>query len=98
MKRSIKRTITVVMVLISVLLLVSPVIFARTFVKIDDEGLKNFHIRADIYEEGSQGGPKHGRVQAVIREVAPEVYSYKFMIDLKKATPYTEYWHMSFSN
>ncbi len=89
MQRNIKRTITVVMVLISVLLLLSPIVFAKVFVKIDDVGLKSLHIRADILEEGSPG--KHGRISAMIREMTEEVYSYKFMIDLKKATPNTQY-------
>jgi hypothetical protein len=80
------------MALITVLLLVSPV-FAKPHVKINDQGLKSLNMRAFIIEEGAPGGhgPKHGRVQALITELEkfnpedPTMYSYKFMIDLRKA-------------
>lgn len=93
MSRGTRRFVIIVMALVSVLLLVSPCVLSKPFVKIDDEGLRSFHIRADILKEGgpSGHGPKHGRVQAMVREIAPETYSYKFMIDLKKATPNKEY-------
>jgi hypothetical protein len=93
MSRGITRTITMVLVLITVFLLVSPGVFANTFVQIDDEGLKGMQIRADIYKKGQVGGtgPKHGRVQIIIREMDIEQYSLKFLLDLKKATPDTEY-------
>jgi len=93
--RGIKRKITVVMVLISVLLLVSPVVFGKWSVTIDTEGLKRLHIRADIYKENGQGGPgqKHGRVQALISEIEPgRNYSYKFMLHMRKAEPGAEYY------
>ena len=90
MQRNTKRTITMIMVLISVLLLVSPIVFAKVGWRIDDVGLKSVQIRASILEDPGPGA-KHGRISASIREIEPEVYSYKFVIDLKKATPFTEY-------
>jgi hypothetical protein len=93
MSRGTRRFVIAVMALVSVLLLVSPCVFSKPFVKIDDEGLRSIHIRADILkQDGPSGhGPKHGRVQIMVREIAPEVYSYKFMIDFKKASPNKEY-------
>ena len=93
MQRKIKKTFIVVMSVICVLLLVSPMVFAKPFVKINDQGLKSLHMRAFIIEEGSPSGhgPKHGRVQAMITEIEkilpedPVRYSYNIVLDMKKA-------------
>jgi hypothetical protein len=81
------------MSLICILLIISPTVFSSTSAKIDDQGLKAVQIRAGILKTGGPvgHGHKHGQVQAMVREVEPQVYSYKFMIDLKKATPNKEY-------
>ncbi len=93
MSRGITKTMTVIFVLISVLLLVAPGVFSNTFVQIDDVGLKGMQVRADVFKEGqiSNHGPKHGRIQVIVREVETELYSFKFLVDLKKASPNTEY-------
>lgn len=96
MSRGIRRTVIVAMVLITVFLIFSSGAFSKTFVKIDLEGLKNVHIRADIYEETSEGsasthGAKHGRIQVIIREETTRIYNYKFQLSLRKAARNAEY-------
>lgn len=93
MLRSTKGTFTLVFALVIILLLVSPMVFAKWFATIDDEGLKSLRVRADIYKGsgGEASGQKHGRVQLMINEIEPKLYSYKFQIQLRKATPSTEY-------
>lgn len=99
MRKNTKRTITMVMVLISVFLLISPVILAKPMAKINDQGLKSLNMRAFIIEEDTPSGhgPKHGRAQALVNEIEkldpadPTRYSYKFTIDLRKAMPGEEY-------
>lgn len=93
MSRYINRKITAVLAIACMLLLLSPVVFATPSVKIVTEGLKSFHVRANIVEEGGVAGhgAKNGRVQILIGEIEPELYSYKFQINFRKANPNTEY-------
>ncbi len=93
MQRSIKKTITVIVVLISVLLIFSSGAFSKTFVRIETEGLKEVHIRANIIKglDPDDHGPKHGRVQVKIKEDVSHHYMYKFSVDLRRATDYTYY-------
>jgi hypothetical protein len=91
MLKGTKGTMLIAVVLI--LMFVSPMVFAKWMVSLDDEGLKSLHVRADIYEDTGSGaeGQKHGRVQVLLTEIEPKLYSYKFQIHLRKATPSTEY-------
>ncbi len=100
MQRSIKKTVIVITVLITVLLIFSSSAFSKPFVRIRLDGLKEVHIRADIIKgvnpEG--GGPKHGRVQFRIKEAESLIlgeeshyYTYKFSVDLRRATENHEY-------
>lgn len=92
MSRGIRRTITVVMVLITVFIIFSSGAFSKPLVKIDTEGLKGVHIRANIIKglDPSGHGHIHGRVQVIITEDYSRHYMYKFLIELKRASgPYT---------
>lgn len=99
MSRGIRKTMTVIMILLCVFVIFSSGAFSKVFVKVDLEGLKNVHIRADIYEEtnGNFHPPKHGKVQFRITEEQPVMeggprqYSYKFSLDLRRATPEKPY-------
>ncbi len=100
MLKSTKGMLTVLIVLISVFMLLSPAVFAKWFVDIDDEGLKSLHVRADVYR-GSGGdvyGQKHGRVQFVITEIEPRLYSYKFQVHLRKAMENTKFEIIAWAN
>lgn len=93
MSRGSKRKVLLALAMITTALLLSPIVFAEPFVKIETEGLKSVHIRANIIEEGTQGGQgaKNGRIQVLVGEIEPQLYSYKFQINFRKAKPNTEY-------
>lgn len=94
MQRNIKRTLIVVMALITVVLLVSPAIFARPVIRIDDEDAKGLRIKASIIKGNDilrPHGPNCGKIQAIVTEVMDQQYTYRFSLDLKKAIPITDY-------
>jgi hypothetical protein len=91
MKRKVKSTLFVVLAVIMVLVLISPAVLGATHFKIQTEGLKSVSVRADIYKFPDPQGPKHGRIQILVREVEPQLYSYKFQIHMRKVQPVTEF-------
>jgi hypothetical protein len=91
MQRKVKSTLFVILAVIMVLVLISPACLGATFFKIQTEGLKSVSIRADIYKAPDHQGPKHGRIQILVREVEPQLYSYKFQIHMRKVQPNTEF-------
>jgi hypothetical protein len=88
-----KRTGRMTLVIALILMLISPFVFADYSIKLDDEGLKLLHVRADIYKDSDSGaeGQKHGEVQVLLTEIGTEMCWYKFQVHLQKATPDTTY-------
>jgi hypothetical protein len=94
MQRRPKWAIIAALSIFVVFILVSPLIFAKPFVRIDDEGLKGIQIRAKIMKGNdviTPHGPNCGKVQLVLTEVIEGQYTYRFSIDLRKAEIETEY-------